>query len=221
MPEVNLITLTDPRAPASEAYRTLRTNLMFYGVDRTINSLVVTSPVPGEGKSNVLANLAVTLAQGGYETIIADCDLRKPSQHVIWGLGNDTGLTNMLLDDAMLADPPLQPVGVEHLSVLCSGVLPPNPADVIGSRRMDEVVAALRDKADYVLFDAPPVLAVTDAALLGHKVDGLLLVLRAGTSRRDHAKRAQEELERVKVPVIGTVLTNAPQDSIVSGYYAG
>ncbi len=221
MPEVNLITLTDPRAPASEAYRTLRTNLMFYGVDRAIRSLVVTSPVPGEGKSSVLANLAVTLAQSGHETVIVDCDLRKPSQHELWGLANDSGLTSMLLDDAALANPPVQDVNIERLRVLTSGPLPPNPADVIGSRRMDEVIAALKQKADYILFDAPPVLAVTDAALLGHKVDGLLLVLRAGTSRRDHARRAQEELERVKVPVIGTVLTNAPRDSVVSSYYAG
>lgn len=220
MPEVNLITLTDPRAPASEAYRTLRTNLMFYGVDRAIRSLVVTSPVPGEGKSSVLANLAVTLAQSGHETVIVDCDLRKPSQHELWGLANDSGLTSMLLDDAALANPPVQDVNIERLRVLTSGPLPPNPADVIGSRRMDEVIAALKQKADYILFDAPPVLAVTDAALLGHKVDGLLLVLRAGTSRRDHARRAQEELERVKVPVIGTVLTNAPRDSVVSSYYA-
>jgi len=220
MPEVNLITLTDPRAPASEAYRTLRTNLMFYGVDRAIRSLVITSPVPGEGKSSVLANLAVTLAQSGHETVIVDCDLRKPSQHELWGLANDSGLTSMLLDDAALANPPVQDVSIERLQVLTSGPLPPNPADVIGSRRMDEVIAALKQKADYILFDAPPVLAVTDAALLGHKVDGLLLVLRAGTSRRDHARRAQEELERVKVPVIGTVLTNAPRDSVVSSYYA-
>ena len=94
------------------------------------------------------------------------------------------------------------------------------PADVLGSRRMDDVIAALKDRADYVLFDVPPVLAVTDAALLGHKVDGVLLALRAGSSRRDHAARAKEELERVNVSIIGTVLTNAQRDSAVSDYYA-
>lgn len=214
----NLITITDPRAPAAEAYRTLRTNLMFYSVDQPLSTLVITSPVPGEGKSAVVANLAVTLAQSGHDTILVDCDLRQPGQHDLWGLDNVQGLTTMLLEDSALQVPPLQAVDIDHLRVLTSGPLPPNPADVLVSRRMDDVIAALKSKADYVLFDVPPVLAVTDAALLGHKVDGLLLVLRAGSSRRDHAARAKEELERVKVPVIGTVLVNAPRNNAVTTY---
>ncbi len=220
MPDINLITLTDPRAPAAEAYRTLRTNLMFSSLDRPLRTLAITSPVPGEGKSTVLANLAVTLAQSGHETIIVDCDLRKPTQHELWRLDNTEGLTTMLIDEAALANPALQSIGVEHLHVLTSGPLPPNPADVVVSRRMDQAIEALRERAEYILFDAPPVLAVTDAALLGMKVDGMLLVLRAGTSRRDRAARAKEELARVNVPVVGTVLTNAPRDSAVGNYYA-
>jgi non-specific protein-tyrosine kinase len=216
----NLITLTDPQAPAAEAYRTLRTNLKFYGIDRQADALVLTSAVPGEGASSALANLAVTLAQAGHRTVVVDCDLRKPVQHALWGLGNERGLTTMLLDDAVLADPPLQAAEVDNLQVLTSGPLPPNPADLVGSRRMDEVIAALRERADYVLFDAPPVLAVSDAAVLGHKLDGLLLVLRAGASRRDHAARARDELQRVNVTILGVVLVNAPRDSAVSGYYA-
>jgi capsular exopolysaccharide synthesis family protein len=216
----NLITLTNPRAPAAEAYRTLRTNLMFYNLDDPVRTLVVTSPVAGEGKSTVLANLAVTLAQGGHSTILVDADLRKPSQHDLWELDNVHGLTSMLLDDAALRNPPLQTSGVDHLTILTSGTLPPNPADVLGSRRMDDVIAALKAEADYVVFDAPPVLAVTDAALLGLKLDGLVLVLRAGMSRRDHAARAKEELDRVKVALVGTVLVNAPHDRAVGGYYS-
>jgi capsular exopolysaccharide synthesis family protein len=216
----NLITLTNPRAPAAEAYRTLRTNLMFYNLDDPVRTLVVTSPVAGEGKSTVLANLAVTLAQGGHSTILVDADLRKPSQHDLWELDNVHGLTSMLLDDAALRNPPLQTSGVDHLYVLTSGTLPPNPADVLGSRHMDDVIAALKAEADYVVFDAPPVLAVTDAALLGLKLDGLVLVLRAGMSRRDHAARAKEELDRVKVALVGTVLVNAPHDRAVGGYYS-
>lgn len=220
MPETNLITLTDPRSPVSEAYRTLRTNLMFYSLDEPLRSLAVTSPAAHEGKSTVVANLAVTLAQGGNRTILVDCDLRKPGQHTLWGLPNDRGLTTMLLDSEAMQSPALQSVGVDNLHVLTSGPLPPNPADVIGSRRMDDVIDALKAKADYVVFDSPPVLAVTDAALLGHKVDGIVLVLRAGSSRRDHAARAKEELERVKVPIVGTVLVNAPRDVAVGTYYA-
>ncbi len=220
MPDANLITLIDPRSSASEAYRTLRTNLMFYSVDRPLRGLAIASPTPDESKSIVLANLAVTLAQSGHTTIVVDCDLRKPMQHEVWKLTNERGLTDMLLDDAALKAPPVQAVGVDNLTVLTSGTLPPNPADVIGSRRMDDVIAALEAQAEYVLFDAPPVLAVSDTALLSLKLDGLLLVLRAGSSRRDHAARAKEELERVKVPVVGTVLVNAPRDAAVGGYYA-
>lgn len=220
MTDVNLITLTDPRAPAAEAYRALRTNLMFYSVDRPVNTLVMTSPTAGEGKSVTLANLAVTLAQGGHTTILVDCDLREPVQHTLWGLNNAQGLTSMLLDNAALENPPLQFVNVDNLSVITSGPLPPNPADLVGSKRMDDVIAVFKKRADYILFDAPPSLLVTDAALLGLKADGLLLVLRAGSSRRDRAARAKEELERVKVPLIGTVLANAPRDSALGGYYA-
>lgn len=220
MPGVNLITLTDPRSAAAEAYRTLRTNLLFYSVDHPVNTLVITSPVPGEGKSAALANLAVTLAQGGYETVLVDCDLRKPALHDLWKLDNERGLTTMLLKKAALENPPLQPVNVDHLHVLTSGPLPANPADVLGSRRMDDVITTLKKKAEYVLFDVPPVLAVTDAALLGVKVDGVLLLLRAGSSRRDHALRAKEELDRVNVPLIGTVLLNAPRENIAGDYYA-
>lgn len=220
MSSTALITLTDPRAPAAEAYRTLRTNLMFYSVDHPLRTLVLTSPSTGEGKSVVVANLAVTLAQAGHRTILADCDLRDPAQHTLWGLDNQRGLTTMLLEKEALQAPPLQLVGVENLSVLTSGPLPPNPADLVGSRRMDEVIGALKERADYVLFDAPPTLAVTDAALLGLKLDGLLLVMRAGTSRRDQAARAKEELQRIKVPVLGAVLVNAARDSALSGFYS-
>jgi non-specific protein-tyrosine kinase len=214
----NLVTLTNSRAPAAEAYRALRTNLMFYSLDTPISTLVITSPVPDESKSNVAANLAVTLAQGGHQTILVDCDMRKPVQHELWGLKNDCGLTNMLLDKAAFENPPLQSSGVDNLAILTSGDLPPNPADVIGSKRMDEVIEALKTTAEYVLFDVPPALAVTDAALLGLKVDGLVLVLRAGASRRDHAARAKAELERLKVPLIGTVLVNAPRDRAMGKY---
>jgi Mrp family chromosome partitioning ATPase len=165
MPDVNLITLTDPRAPAAEAYRTLRTNLMFSSLDKPLRTLVITSAVPGEGKSTALANLAVTLAQSGHDTIIVDCDLRKPSQHDLWKLENTQGLTTMLLDEAALANPALQTVGVEHLRVLTSGPLPPNPADVLVSRRMDQAIDALKERAEYVLFEGGRAAA---GAAVGH-----------------------------------------------------
>ena len=177
---------------------------------------MITSVAPNEGGSIAAANLAVAMAQGGKRTILVDCDLRKPSQHDIWGISREPGLTTMILDN--LPEPPVCEVGVENLWVLPSGPLPPNPADLLGSPHMDAIIDRLREIADVILFDAPPVMAVTDASLLATKLDGALMVLRAGTTKRDYAERAKELLERVNVRIVGVVLTNAQVDAKVSGY---
>jgi non-specific protein-tyrosine kinase len=213
----NLITLSDPRSPVSEAYRTLRTNLSFSSLDEPIRTLVVTSPAPDEGKSTTIANLAVTMAQGGRSTILVDCDLRRPALHTLFNCRSEPGLTNLLLEEN--GQPALQQTEVEGLQLLASGPLPPNPADLLGSQKIDKVIASLAETADVVLFDAPPVIAVTDAAVLGAKVDGVLLVISAGKTRREHAQRAKEMLERANVRIVGAALTNAPKDSSIGGYY--
>jgi non-specific protein-tyrosine kinase len=214
---MDLITLIDPRSPVSEAYRTLRTNLSFYGLDKPLRSLVITSPAGGEGKSTTIANLAVTMAQSGRRTILVDCDLRRPSLHTIFDLNEEPGLTNLVLGD--VTDLPLQETGVHNLWLLASGTQPPNPADLLGSKKLDQIIAELGESADFLLFDAPPVLAVTDATILGAKVDGILLVVQAGKTRRDHSERAKDLLEKAHVRIIGVTLTNAPQDSGVGRYY--
>jgi capsular exopolysaccharide synthesis family protein len=215
-----LVTLTHPRSPAAEAFRTLRTNLIFSSLDRPITTLVVTSPAPDEGKSTTLANLAVTMAQAGRRTILVDCDLRRPTQHRLWGVSNGRGLTSMVLEGEASGQPPLVSVGVDNLWLLPSGPLPPNPADLLGSKRMEEIVATLKEQADIVLFDAPPVLAVTDAALLAAKLDGALLVVEAGGTRREHAQRAKDMLENLNIRVVGAVLNNAPLDASLGAYYS-
>ncbi|MBP7999379.1 MAG: CpsD/CapB family tyrosine-protein kinase [Chloroflexi bacterium] len=214
---MTLITLTNPRSPVSEAYRTLRTNLSFYSLDHPLRSLVVTSAAPEEGKSTTIANLAVTMAQSGRKTILVDCDLRRPSLHTLFDLQNNAGFTNMMLDENAAA--PLQKTEVDNLWVLTSGPKPPNPADLLGSRQMDRVIETLAGQADLVLFDAPPVVAVTDAVVLGAKVDGVLLVVSAGKTRRDHAEKAKQILEKANVRIIGVTLTNAPKDASLSDYY--
>jgi len=216
----DLITLNDPRSPAAEAYRALRTNLNFVGLDKPIETLVVASAAPNEDKSTTLANVAVTMAQGERRTILVDADLRRPGLHEIFGLSNSRGLTTVFVEPDALKDPPLLETGVENLLLLPSGPLPPNPADLLGSRRMEEIIASLHERADLVLFDTPPVITVTDAAVLGTKVDGVLLVVSAGRTRRDHAQRARELLERVHVRVIGAVLTNAPRETALGEYYS-
>jgi len=218
MPAIHpaLITLNDPRSPGAEAFRTLRTNLMFSSLERPLATLLVTSPAPEEGKSTTLANLAVTLAQGGRSTILVDCDLRRPRLHDIFGVPIAPGLSNAILGKAEA--PPLTPTGVEGLSLLPAGDTPPNPADLLGSRHMEAIIANLKSRADIVLFDAPPVIAVTDAALLASKLDGVLLVVSAGHTRRDHAQRAKALLEKIHVRIVGTVLTNASVDKSLTTY---
>lgn len=215
----SLVTVTDPRSAAAEAYRALRTNLSFSSLDDPIRTLVVTTPAPQPGKSTAIANLAVTLAQGGNRTLLADCDLRRPALHEIFGVDNSSGLTSMMLDESAMTEPPLQETGIDNLWLVPSGPLPPNPADLLGSRRMDAVIARLIESADIALLDAPPVVAVTDAAVLGSKVDGVLLVVTAGVTRREHAERAKETLEKVNVRIVGAVLVNAPADALMGGYY--
>ena len=214
----DLIALTDPRNPAAEAYRTLRTNLTFTALDNPIETLLVTSSAPGEDKSTVIANLAVTMAQGERRIILVDADLRRPSLHEIFEVSNDRGLTSMIVEETTLDDPPLVKVGVDNLWLLPSGPIPPNPAGILGSHKMEHVIDALKGRADVVLFDAPPVVAVTDAAVLGTKVDGVLLVVCAGRTRREHIERAKEQLERVHVRIVGAVLNDAPRDIVLGGY---
>ena len=217
-----LITLTDPRSPGAEAFRTLRTNLIFSSLEHPLTTLLVTSAAPDAellaGKSTTLANLAVTMAQGWRKTILVDCDLRRPHQHELFGVSAEPGLTSMILDASRRDEPALVATGVENLWLLPSGPLPPNPADLLSSRRMESLIAALKSRADIVLFAAPPVLAVTDAALLASKLDGVLLVVSAGQTKREHALRAKELLEKINVRLVGAVLTNAQVDTSVGAY---
>ena len=215
----NLITLTNPRSATAEALRTLRTNLMYSSVENPLHTLLVTSPAKAEDKSTLLANLAVTFAQSGNKTILVDADMRRPTQHDLWGVPNDSGLATMMIDDKQLSTPPLVSVDeVENLQLLPSGGTPPIPADMLASQRMNEIIGVLKARADYVLFDAPPVLAATDAAILGNKLNGVLLVIRAGTTRRDDAMQARRALERVNVHVVGAALSNAPRERRSSQY---
>lgn len=216
----NLITIAQPRSAASEAYRTLLTSIDFAGLDKPIRTLMLTSASPEEGKSSTLANLAVVAAQEGRKVIVADCDLRRPSLHSIFGLPNGEGLTTALMNAEMLKEPPLRAVGVNGLSVLTSGPIPPNPLELLGSRRMADLLAALADRADMVLVDAPPVVAVADAAILASKVDAVLLVVQAGKAKRDYVERAKVLLEKANARIIGAALTNVQADSLLTRYYA-
>jgi capsular exopolysaccharide synthesis family protein len=214
----SIITLTDPTSPAAEAYRSLRINLEFAGVDEPLHTLLITSSGPGEGKSTALANLAVAMSDGERDVILVDADLRRPSQHEIFGLSNEHGLSDMFRDDSAFNNPPLQSIPNSTLKVLTSGTLPPIPSQLLAARKMDEVIARLAEQADVVLFDAPPVVA--DASLLASKVDGVLLVVKAGSTRRDHVRAAKDRLEKVNARLVGAVLLNASFDTSLERYYS-
>ncbi len=203
---LDLITLRDPRAAAAEAYRTLRTNIQFSSIERKLHTILVTSSVPDEDKSIALANLAVTFAQAEQRVIVLDCDLRRPSLHSLFGVSNDRGLSQAMSQNSDLA---LLKTEVDGLQIVPAGATPPSPADLLSSKRFDSVLRDLKQQADIVLIDAPPVLAASDAALLATKVDGVVLVTRAGKTRRDSAREAVALLQRVNAHVVGVVLTNA------------
>ncbi len=214
-----LVTLYDPRSPVAEAYRTLRTNIQFYGLDNPIRTILVTSTSPEEGKSTTIANLAVTFAQAGQDVVLVDCDLRRPTLHQYFELAMEPGLTTVIRDDSEPASV-LQDTKVEGLRLMASGALPPNPSELIGSQRMGRIIADLREKASIVLFDSPPIVAVTDAAILARKVDGVVLVVSIGRTKRDHAIKAREILEKANARILGAVLNNVKVDSSLYRYYS-
>jgi non-specific protein-tyrosine kinase len=205
-----------PRSAAAEAYRTLSTNIQFSSLDTPIRTLLVTSVGPDEGKSIVLANLAVTMAESGKRVVVVDCDLRRPSLHEVFGVSGQPGLTTMVLDEGAAA--PLQESGIGNVRVLASGPLPPNPSELVSSERFRRVLAAVASDADIVLLDAPPVAAVTDATILATRVDGVLLVVDSGRTRRDTARRANEQLQRVGAHLLGAVLTNVKAERTQTDY---
>lgn len=218
IPAPMIITHHDPKSPAAEAFRVLRTNLQFMGLDAPLKSLLVTSASPGEGKSTVTANLAVAFAQAGARVCLVDADLRRPTAHKLFGLDNWNGLTTALVGQSPV-EHSLRETAVEGLLVLPSGPIPPNPAELLGSQRMVRLLADLQDRFDLVLVDTPPVLAVTDACVLAPKVGGALVVARSGAVDRQQVVRAKESLEAVKAQVLGVVLDGLRTESNGGHYY--
>lgn len=207
-----LVSLTQQKSPAAEAYRTLRTSIQFMGLDRPLGTIQVTSPAASEGKTTTLANLGVALAQAGERVIIVDCDLRRPRIHEFFGASNEVGFTSMLLGNVPLSAGLHRVGGQERLLLLPSGPIPPNPSELLAGRRMVEVIRALQAEVDVVLLDCPPVLPVTDAAVLSTRVDGVLLVATVGTTTRRAFQHAHELLRQVDAPLIGTVLNSVTSD---------
>lgn len=214
----NLVTLTDPASPAAEAYRRLRVNLTAEH-ERPLRTLLVVAAGNEGDKAAVVANLAVTFARVGKQVILADCDLRKPRQHALFAAANETGVTTALRDERVGL--PLQATDVPGLRLLTSGPAVEVPSDLLASPAMGRLMARLCEEADVILLDAPPVNVATDASELAVQVDGVLLTVTAGQTKRDTALRAKELLEQVGARVVGAALVNVPADAALRQYAAG
>ena len=214
------LTLSDrPGSPAAEAYRMLRNNLGFVNFDKDIKTLLVTSAVPGEGKSTVAANLATVLSRTGSKVVLVVCDFYLPAAERFFDLDYSVGLSTVLAGSSSLSEALQQPNGFDNLSVITSGSLPPNPSELLGSDAMRKLVGALRESADWVILDSAPVLATADAAAVNRWVDGVLVVARIGVTKRDMAHAGHEHLCNVGARILGLAVWG-PMDTVTSrGYY--
>lgn len=215
---VSLITLADRTSPVSEQYRTIRTNIQFAMVDKELKTLIVTSSGPGEGKSTTSANLAVVFANSGIRTLLVDADLRKPTVAKSFGLRNHHGLSNLLSERDAKIQNVVQSSGIENLTILSSGPKPPNPSEMLGSMRMHTVIKEMRKEFDLVIFDMPPVVAVTDAQVVATQVDGTILVVREGVSNKNALLKAKSLLDMVNTNMLGVVY-NGSTRNVDQGYY--
>jgi non-specific protein-tyrosine kinase len=217
-PAQNLVSLTQVSSHVTEAYRLLRTNLDFASLDRPVRKLLVTSALPQEGKSTTAANLAVVSAQNGKRVLLIDVDLRRPTVHKLFKVPNHHGLTSLLLG-VVRPEEAIQEVGIENLQVLTSGPMPPSPADTLSSQAMSTLLDTLAQQYDLIITDSPPVLVASDAVILSSRMDGVLVVVAAGSTSKRVCKNAVESLKRSASPILGVVLNMQRQSGQQSYYY--
>ena len=201
----SLITVEQSKSPISESYRSIRTNIEFASLNSVTQRILVTSSGLHEGKSFTVANLAVTIAQSGKSVLVLDADLRNPTQHKLFGLDNEQGLASALVEDQDYQQY-IRKTAVPNVMVLTGGPIPTNPAELVGSKRMKRLIQEVSAQYDMVIIDTPPIVAVTDAAILAQEVDGVILVLASGEVNKEHAQRAIELLDNVKAKILGAVL---------------
>jgi polysaccharide biosynthesis transport protein len=216
-----VVSLARPMSPAAEAYRSLRTSLQFARQERDVHTILVTSPAAAEGKTSTLSNLGAMFAQAGQRVVLVSCDLRKPRLGQFFGVDEKAGLTTAILGDQPVEELVQAVPGDDNLWLLGAGELPPNPAELLNGRRIQEVFSALRELFDLVLIDSPPVLPVTDAVVLAKDADATLLIVAAGQTSRGDLQRAAEKLSQVSARVVGLVLNETSRQSGGYGYGYG
>ncbi|WP_325051774.1 CpsD/CapB family tyrosine-protein kinase [Macrococcoides canis] len=213
-----LITHLYPKSTVSEQYRMIRSNIMFSGVDKEIKKLVVTSAAPSAGKSTTAANIAVAYAQAGKNVLLIDGDFRKPTVQYTFETKNVFGLSNLITDQINI-NQAVQNTQVENLSIMTSGPIPPNPSELLASKRFKELLSNLEEHFDMIIIDTPPVLAVTDAVIMSTLVDGTILVTNVEINNRHHLLKAKEVLQKSNANILGIVLNNVEKSSKDDYYY--
>ena len=217
--QIGLITLTNPTSPIAEQYRTIRTNLQFSSsMNKKIQTIVITSAGPGEGKSTTAANLAVVFANSGSKVLLVGADMRKPTLYKVFNLLNTAGLSTILSTGQDLVSA-VQKTLIDNLSILTSGPKPPNPSELLNSQRMIQVLEEARRQYDVIIFDMPPIVAVTDAQIMASKVDGTLLVAREKVTKKEALTKANQLLNLVNARVVGAVYNGAKQENGQDYYY--
>lgn len=202
---VQLIAHYQPTSPITEQYRLIKNNIHFSSVDQEIKSIVVTSPEPSDGKSTIAANLAIVLAQQGKPVLLVDADLRKPTVHYTFNDSNREGLTSVLTKKVYLYQATTK-TQIPNLDILTSGPIPPNPSELLNSNSMEKIMGEMNDMYEYVVFDSPPVLVVTDPQILANKCDGVVLVVASGNTQKDYAMKAKDLLVKANAKLLGVVL---------------
>lgn len=214
----SLITLTRPSSVVAEQFRTIRTNIHFSMVDADLKSLSITSAGPGAGKSTISANLAVSFANEGKKVLLVDTDMRKPTVHKTFRLPNHDGLTTLLTDKSAVLSSIIHRIETNNLFVLTSGIIPPNPAELLSSNRMTQLKKELESLFDLVIFDLPPVIAVTDAQIMASKTDGTIFVINRGGADKEMVLKSKELLDKVQANVLGAVFNRVETKN--DHYYA-
>lgn len=216
-----LIVSEEPKSVISEQFRTIRTNLKFSLVDKELRTLVVTSATPSSGKSTISVNLAATIASEDKKVLLVDADLRKPKVHKIFKVRNHSGLTSLLTNKYAKLEGMVHQTSIKDLSFMTSGAIPPNPSELLGSNRMAELLEEMKSSYDLIIFDTPPVLAVTDSQVLASETDGVILVIPKGQVKADEVISAKEALETVKSNILGAVMNRVdPSKDRYNYYYA-